>query len=60
MIFGSTVVFAAGIATDRLVFATEGGWFAFAGSGVVLIGFIWLAVSEARRSAANAKRLAER
>jgi hypothetical protein len=60
LIAGSTLGFGAGIAIDRFVYAAEGGWFAFTGTGIVLVGFICLAASETRRSAAAARRLAER
>ena len=60
LIGGSTVAFGAGVAIDRALFAAEGGWFTFTGTGVVLVAFIWLAAVEARRSAAAARRLAER
>lgn len=46
---GTPLAFAAGVAADRLMDA-RGGPLTFAGTGVALIGFLWLAVSEARRS----------
>ena len=46
---GTPVAFAAGVAMDRLMDA-RGGPLRFAGTAVVLIGLLWLAASEARRS----------
>lgn len=46
---GTPVAFGAGIAVDRLLDG-RGGPSAFAGTGVALIGLLWLALSEARRS----------
>ncbi len=60
LVVGSTVGFLGGVIVDRTMFDGEGGWSTFAGTGVVLLGFVWLAASEMRRSAANARRLAER
>jgi hypothetical protein len=46
---GTPIAFGIGIAADRLIDA-RGGPSVFAGSGVALIGFMWLALSEAQRN----------